>query len=411
MEDIKAITFTDPKVLECPFPAYRRLRDEAPVHRDPVTGMFVITRYEDCKAIAANPALFSNRTWQASDAGATSPEAVEIARLWREEASPHVDTMQSNDPPSHRKYRGLVDAAFRPTRIEALAGGIETIAHGLIDGFAARGNAEMVSAFSVPLPMYVIADQLGVPRSDRDDFKRWSDALLVAGDLTAPAAARLPAVREVVKMHRYLAERVEHFRAQPADNIISDLAAATYEGRALEMPEIVSILQQLLVAGNETTTNTIAMGLELMIREGLEPALRAAPERIPDFVEEVLRRTCALQGLWRRAVEDTELHGVAIPKGAILMLRWGSANMDERKFPDPERFDMDRTNVKQHLTFGFGIHYCVGNVLARTELRVAFATLLARLSGLRLAAGPDAVQRVAFGHAWGLSRLAVEFSP
>jgi cytochrome P450 len=210
-------------------------------------------------------------------------------------------------------------------------------------------------------------------------------------------------------MQNYLKQRAQEYRQQPADNIFSDVANSSVDGQPLTDDEIVSVISQVLVAGNETTTNTISMGLHLMIKEGLESELRADPSKIPNFVEEALRLTTSLQGLFRRANEATEIAGVRIPKDGILMLRWAAGNRDERKFDNPDKVDLTRSRGAAHLTFGFGIHYCPGNVLARTELNAAFRLLLARMKNFRIAKGEGAEQWIVHIFARGMSRLEVEF--
>jgi len=401
------MTLTDEAVLRDPFPAYAWLRANAPVYKDPVTGVFIVSRYEDIQRIAEDPATFSNNTGMLADRAFHADD--EAARIMRERASPHIDTIVTADPPVHSKYRRIVQSAFGASRISKMQPYIQEVCDRRIETFADKGRFEVLADLAIPMPMYIIADQLGVPRDRYETFKRWSDALLAVGDMRIAPEIRADAARSVVEMHDFLRETTHAYRRAPADNVLSDIVAGEVDGRKLTDEEIISIAQQILVAGNETTTNTLAMGLHLMIENGLEDELRADLSRIPQFVEEVLRLTTALQGLFRRATRDVDVAGVAIPANAIVMLRWAAANRDERKFAKPDGVDLYRKVAMQHLTFGIGIHYCLGNLLARAELRTAFATLLTRFRNFRLADEPDAAQWIVHSFARGMSRLALEF--
>jgi cytochrome P450 len=391
-------------MLRCPFAAYKQLRDEHPVHQDPVTGWYILTRYEDVKAAAANPTLFSNITTELGHR--ESPAKAEIDRLNAEAGLSQVRTMVDNDPPEHTKYRKLVDWAFRVSRINSLGDYLEQQCNELIDRFIDKGTVDIVSELAIPLPIWVIADQLGIERERLDDIKRWSDEMIFFSDVNLPIERYREIGHSLLDMRKYLASRVELMRREPQNNIISDIANAEIDGRPLEMKELVSIISGLMIAGNETTTSTIAMGTEFLIESGLEDELRANPDKIPNFVEEALRLATPLQALFRRATEDTEIHGVKIPKDATVMLRWGAANRDERRFENPDQVMLDRRGINQHVAFGFGTHFCVGNALARAELRTAFKALLTRTKHLRLAGEPELVVH---SFARGLSRLPIAF--
>jgi cytochrome P450 len=400
----KPISFIDNDVLKCPFAAYKILRDEQPVYLDPTTGMYVITRYEDLKAIARDPVLFSNMTNQFSNR--ESPVKAQIDAMYREHDLEPVPGMVDNDPPQHTAIRKLVDYAFRVSRINALQDYIDNLCNELVDKFIERGEVDIVSELAIPLPVTIIADQLGIERERIKDFKRWSDALIFSADINISPERMLEVNRDVLEMRLYLAQKVEEMRRNPRDNITSDLAQAQLDGKPLEMKLIVSVISGLLVAGNETTTATIALGTQYLIESGLEDTLRANPDKIPAFVEECLRLATPLQAQFRRATADTEIQGVKIPKDAILMMRYAAGNRDERRFECPEELRLDRSGGNQHLTFGFGTHFCVGNALARAELRTAFAVMLKRIKNLRLAGEPELIIH---SFARGLAKLPVRF--
>jgi cytochrome P450 len=404
MPESTIITFTDTEMLRCPFAAYKQLRDQHPVYRDPATGMYILTRYEDVKAAAANPKLFSNITGELGHR--ESPAKAEIDQLFAEAGLSQVRGIVDNDPPEHTKYRKLVDWAFRVSRINGLGEYLEQQCNELIDRFIDKGTVDLVTELAIPLPIWIIADQLGIERERLDDIKRWSDEQIFLGDINISPERYREVGYSLLEMRKYIAGRIELMRREPQDNIISDMANAEIDGRPLRMDELVSIISGLMIAGNETTTGTIAMGTQFLIESGLEDELRANPDKIPNFVEEALRLSTPLQALFRRATEDTEINGVKIPKDATLMLRWGAANRDERRFENPEQVMLDRRGINQHLAFGFGTHFCVGNALARAELRTVFRLLLSRVRNLRLAGEP---QIIVHSFARGLSSLPIAF--
>jgi cytochrome P450 len=390
----------DPAVLETPWDFYRRLRAEAPVFRDPHTGIFHVASYDLVLEAVRDHELYSNRFAPAMGGSLAGAEpGSELAAL-ADRAYPGVDTMLTADPPEHRRFRGLVNKAFTPRRVNA-------------DAFAADGRFEVLSQFSVLLPLTVIADQLGVPRTDLAQLKRWTDGFTAQLSGMADAEGRLEAVKRIVEFQHYFAARLAEVRAAPRDDILSDLVRARLEGeRPLDTPESLSILQQLLVAGNETTAAAIAEGLLLLVQHPDELArVRSDASLLPNLVEEVLRLATPTASMWRKAKRDAVLGGVAIPAGSMLLLRFASANRDERRFPDPDRFDVRRANAGEHLAFGHGIHFCLGAMLARKEMELAFRAVLARLPGLRLADGHPAPRHKPSVLLRGLAELHLAFEP
>ncbi len=411
----------DPAVQQCPFPFYAALRSDDPVFHDTRTGMWLVTRYDDVVEACRQPDVFSNRF------GTTSlpPDADLAAALEGVQATgyPSPATLLTADPPDHTRYRSLVNKAFTPKAVARLRPRMREIADGLIDTFAATGHVEIVSQFGVGLPLIVIADSLGVPRADLVDFKRWSDDSVAAIGTDLTRERRLEAAGGVVEYQHYFAGRIASRRqalesgGDLPDDILTALIRARLDGPAgepaamLSVPEMLSILQQLLVAGNETTTKLIAEAVLLVCRhpDALD-AVRAEPALAADVVEEALRLSTPTQAMFRIATVDTQLSGVAIPAGARVLLVYASANRDELRFTAPDSFDPGRDNLKQHLAFGSGIHFCLGAPLARAEGQVALEALTERLSGLHLAASntfevdPSFMLR-------GLRALHLDFEP
>jgi len=409
-------------VQQCPFPYYARMRAEQPVFHDPRTGMWLITRYEDVLEAVRQPEVFSSRF-----GGPSSRPDRELADRLREIQATGYEskaTLLTADPPEHNRYRALVSKAFSPRAVAALRPSTQDIADDLIDAFIGDGSVELVRQFAVGLPLTVIADALGVPRSDLADFKRWSDDSVAAIGADLSPERRLEAARGIIEYQHYFASVITARRETlanggqlPAD-LLTGLITARLDdpggeapGGGLDLPEMLSILQQLLVAGNETTTKLVTETMLLLCRHppALD-ALRADPGLVVDVVEEGLRMATPTQAMFRVVTRDTAVGGVDIPAGSTALLVYASANRDETRFPDPDRFDVSRENAKQHLAFGNGIHFCIGASLARAEAQVGVATLVSRLHGLRLADAntfeiePSFVLR-------GLRELRLDFEP
>jgi cytochrome P450 len=381
-KSVSEYNFFDPEVIECPFDFYAAARRDAPVYQLPDTNIFFISRYDDVRKVLKNTAVFSNDFGSILNSEPKNPEATAIY------ASGYttVDTMLTLDPPRQRVYRNLVNKVFSNKRVEGMQAYMEQIAEELIDTWVDEGEVDLLNRFCVPFPVWIIADQLGVPRSDLPLFKSWSDAFASRLSQFASEEQEVIDARLIVEFQHYFVDMINKRREDPQDNIISDLAHATIdEGRPLSNEEMLSILQQVLVAGNETSTATIAGGVRNLIQNPDElKKLQSDHSLIPNAVEEILRLETPSCGLWRVVKQDTELQGVAIPAGSMLMVRFASANRDEKVFEDGERMDICRRNADDNLAFGQGVHFCLGAQLARKELNVAFKHLLTRTTNWRL---------------------------
>ncbi|MDP9083739.1 MAG: cytochrome P450 [Pseudomonadota bacterium] len=384
LDDIDAFS---PDILQDPYRYFSRLRNEAPVFRDPKTGIVYVSNHELVKQVCLQPQIFSNRFRERMAAGgAVSVDPDEAALL--EQTVQVTDTMLTADPPDHTRYKKLSMMAFTFKRVNAMAGYIAEITNMLIDRLP-KGGCEFKSAFANHLPMIVIADALGVPREDMERFHRWSDAFIVQFGGVSDKPTRLDAIRKIIEFQKYFIERIEERRSDPRDDIVSDLVHANLanEGdpRRMEYPELLSILQALLVAGNETTAHSLTAGIYYLLSHPDQMArLLADPSRYPNFIEETLRFLTPVNNMWRVAVVDANVGGVDIRKGDLMLLRFGSANRDERVFEHGEEFDITRPNANKHLAFGTGIHTCLGAQLARKEMNIAFPILLQRLKNPRL---------------------------
>jgi cytochrome P450 family 130 len=340
---------------------YRTLRDEYPVHVTP-DGAFVLSRFEDVWSAVHDWGSFSS---------AGVAEAAELR--------PQMIYM---DPPDHTSLRSLVSRAFTPKRVADLEPRVRAVADQLLARVVAVGRCDLVHEFASPLPSTIMSDLIGVPDEHREAFQGWIEAFL---EVTSPDDIAGRATNIYNLFGSLLAER----RALPADDLMSALLAARVDGDGLSDDDLLGFCFLLLVAGNDTTTSLISNGAELLARHQDQRAeLAADPSLIPAAVEEMVRIESPTQALSRTAMRDVELHGTMIGAGSRVMLLWGSANLDDREFEDPEVFDIHR-QPSRHLGFGHGIHVCLGAALARLEARVAFEELLARVPDYELCGTPE----------------------
>jgi cytochrome P450 len=397
----------DPSTVECPFPFYEALRSSDPVFRVPGHGWFLVSSYEHAVEVLMDPVRFSSSSGVGVPAGPNGQHPPD--------PSARVATLLTADPPVHAYYRSLVNKTFSVRRIAAMESDVRVIAEGLVDAFPPDGPVELNAAFSVPLPLIVICDMLGLPRDLYPTFKRWSDGIATLGGMTN-AEERAQIEQDRREFAAYLIEQIHERRNQPREDLTSDLVHVDFtapdgEERKLNDRELLSILPQLLVAGNETTTNLITSGIMLLAAHPEQmAAARADVSLVPNLVEEVLRVESPVQCHFRRAVNDTVLGGVEIPAGAGVGVLYGSANRDDGQFPDAATFDIHRPNARSHLAFSQGIHFCVGAPLGRLEAKVAFEVLLSRLDGIELEPGRNDLRHVpSFTHR-GLRALWIRYS-
>lgn len=379
---LEEFDFFDPEVAKHPFEFYDRLRSEAPVYQIPGTNTFLITQYADVKKVARRPKIFSSEfsTLVAPDLPAEAKEIIA-------QGYPEIPTMLTRDAPAHNRYRALVNPSFTQKKVEGLRPHMEDIVAELLDDLPQSGPVDFMMDFCVPLPVKVIADALGMPREDSHKIKHWSDCAVSRISMMASPEEEIENAKSYIEYQNYFAAKIEERRENPTGDVVSNLVHARAEGEEpLDVAEMLSIIQQILVAGNETTTATLAAGMvHLIQRPDVLDKLRGDPSLIPNFVEEILRLETPSAGMWRHVLEDTEIHGVAIPKGSMAMIRWASGNRDTEIFDDAGAIDLERENMDDHIAFGYGIHICLGMFLARQELHVAFGQILRRLKSWRLA--------------------------
>ena len=339
---------------------YRRLRDEQPVYRDPGGAFYALSRFDD--------------VWRAvNDWSAFSSVVAEAESL--------LPQMIYFDPPRHTAMRALVSRAFTPKRVAEVEELARRTARDLIDGFAARGGGDVQHEFAAVLPSVVIAKMIGVADDHIPAFRGWTESFL---EIQGPEDFAEAATKIYDLFSQLLSER----RREPRDDLMTALIGAEVDGQTLTDDELLGFCLLLILAGNDTTSSLIGTGLVLMTEnpEQRELLLRE-PSRWNNAIEEINRVESPTQVLPRTTTEDVTLHDVTIPSGSRVMLIWGSANHDDREFPEPERFDVTRA-ITRHLAFGHGAHYCLGANLARLEARVAFEEWHARFPTYHLAAPP-----------------------
>lgn len=341
-------------------------------------------RYSDIVAILKDTKRFRNH---GSLPEADKPEAV-IPLLPHGYPWEHP-TLVNNDPPDHARIRKLANPAFRISVIAAREPEITGIVDGLIDQFAADGQAELIERLTRPLPIRVICRILGFPDSRIPDFIRWSDDMLELLNPTTPLAEREAAAQRSVEFYEFCADFVEERRRDPQDDMTTALVAAKVDdggkGACLSQPELVSVLAQALVGGYETTMRLIANGLLRLFELPTAEAnrLTSSREAVVAFIEETLRHSSPTKSGFRITAEPVEVSGVRIPANAVVALVWASANHDETVFKCPAHFDPARDDVSNHIAFGKGTHFCIGAPLARLEANVAIRRLVERLPNLR----------------------------
>ncbi|MBV9787521.1 MAG: cytochrome P450 [Chloroflexi bacterium] len=367
-----------------PYLFYAQARCDEPVCYIPHLNLWLVTRHEDALTVLRDPVRFSSADFLKP----MIPWPPEIAAVL-DSGYPEVAGLVNNDPPSHDRIRGLFSAGFSPRRIAEMEPQIRALAHELVDQFAAQGQVDLVHDFADPLPMIVIGDLLGIPRSDIRMLKRYCDDRMLLYAPEIPVEQKLVYVENYMAFQRYCEAMIAERRTHPRDDLTTALVEARIDGMTpLTNAEIIVNMLILFFAGHETTSSVIAQMVYLLQRNPEQwQALQADRSLIPAAIEEVVRIGSPVQGEPRTTTEPVELGGTQLPAGARVHVMYASANHDDAVFPNPERFDPRRDNLKRHLGFGWGIHFCLGAALARLEARIALETLLDRLPNLQLA--PD----------------------
>ncbi len=383
----------DTATLIDPYPAYRTLRDNAPVYAVPELGLHVVTRYDLIREALRDTETYSNRF----DRFLLAPQGIALAAAPAEirkqiqalgaQMIVPVPTLLTQDEPQHARYRTLVSRLFTAGAVRRAEEQVGAIIDAHADAFADGARGDFIAGFAAPVPLRIIADRLGIPEADRGFLHDAATAAAAGLRLTpVPPDEMLRRARLALDLQTLLVRLIEERRAAPGDDMISVLATSRLEDedRHLTHGEALSILGQFLVAGHETTTSAFGWGMLLLCRRPeLQDRIRGDDALLRTFVEETLRMEAPVQGLPRLVTRDTELGGHPLQAGQFIMLRYGAGNRDERQFECPDQVDLKRDKAGMHLSFGSGIHHCIGAPLARQELNLGFAALLERIENVR----------------------------
>ncbi len=379
-----------------PYPLYRELREQGPVHHAMPSDIHCVTRYEDVRWVLSQPELFSSRAMETVFTKGRGPQfkfklrnVKDVARfLWRMRSSllsfRKAGSIITIDPPRHGELRSIVNRGFTPRQVAGWEPWIrEIVTEELGDKLERAGDFDAIRDLAIPLPTRVIMQILGIEKGLREDFKGWSDAII--SGISGPGRHNpfeLGIFDSMAELMSFLSDTVKERRASPGDDLISLLVDPS-KGHALDDPEAIQFIVLLLVAGNETTTNLIGNGINALYDHPEQLALLLEdPARMNGFIEESLRFDPPIQIVFRRATSDSEISGVSISKGAYVAPMLACANRDDRKFPDGDRFDILR-DTTGHFGFGFGLHFCLGSALARLQARVALEAIVPHLERLQ----------------------------
>lgn len=379
--------------MSYPHDVFARLRSEAPVFHSERDGIWAITKYDDVRSISRSPHLFANgyHVYSAAasirgDDEAPGPDGMPSDASARRTSlldGDGNDSLVFADGARHAFLRKIASRAFTPRAVARLEDEVERLTTRAFDEIEPGVEVDFIDTVAAPVPIIMIARLLGVTDDHVDDFRRWSDAFSELGDeaLTGGGDADLLAQRVAAteEFNAFFTEQLEHRRRSPRDDLLTTMVEATWEGRHMTMPEMLMMTTILLIAGNETTRGLLSgTGRLLAEHPDQRELLQASPELVAPAVEEFLRLVSPVTHMCRTALEDTEIRGVAIPKGSYLCLLYPAANRDEDVWDRPDELDVTRTPDPNHLAFGFAEHFCLGASLARREARIVITQLLAR---------------------------------
>jgi cytochrome P450 len=403
--DLLSAAYPSPEIVECPFGFYAALRDEAPVHRLP-NGDFVVSRWQDVVYIDRHPELFSNFI------GPLNPGFAEAYGVQMGEGALTPWPLPFTDPPEHRLKRSLLLPMVSRMRMAEYEPMIREIADGLIDRFIDDGACEFKSAFADELPPTVMLRIFDVPLADEPMVRAWMQTSQGQGYRHASEEQKARQRQALGEARAYFEKIVLDRFENPGPDFLSEFVRSKHDrDGSLDLYYLIGEVTTVYQAAYHNTIYMLTSLLQLLLENPDQMAkVLADRDLLRNAVDESLRVESPVQWLQRIVVEDTELHGVMLPKGAVVLIMYGAANRDERTFPEPERFDVERPNVlKQQLGFGHGIHMCLGAPLARLEGQVAFEQLLSRLTNIRLAEGKNDFAHVATVNHRALKALHIEF--
>lgn len=404
-------TLEDTAARKTPYEFFGRIRTQAPVYRLPGTDIYLVSTHELIKQVVRDTATFSNELPEGQSSHHNY--SAKADRLVLEKGfGRRVKTIANHDPPGHYAYRRMMGGILNAATVARMAKTTRQDVARLIEAIDVSKPCDIVEALTVPIPLYVISDLIGIERKDFLRFKDWAAAALYQNKPPQPEEALLRDAELIVEMQHYMVAIMADRRKHPRDDVITKLVNARLnDERLLTDIEILSILELFILAGAETTTN--AMGnaiLYLADHPAAERTVRGALDRIDDVAEELLRLESSVSGIWRNVTRDTELAGVPIAGGAKLILAYGPSNWDDSVFPNARSLDLNRPNMRDNFAFGSGIHLCIGNALARMELRIFFELFLKAFPSFRLAVNRDNIEYLPFLTLRGPERIPLWLS-
>lgn len=361
---------------QLPFRTLALLREQAPVHVMAEAGWYIVTSMELAREVLSDPSRFSN---QISRRTSPPPEVADEVAAIRSRGFPYVPTLLMNDPPAHTRFRRIVQKALTPRALAGMEPLVAEVAEGLARTLPDKTTIDFVEVFARPLPVRAISRMLGLPDERQDDVRRWTDAATATIGAQLPPARWLEVERDLLDYQLSIADELRRRRREPSDDLLSLLVNAATDGSSatdFDIPELVSLTRELMVAGNESTLRLLAdVAWQLDAMPGEWQRVRADPAHADRIVEEAVRLASPSAAVFRRVVQDTDLGGVRLPAGSTLVVSLLAANRDPAEFPDADRFDPDRPPAQRHIAFGQGIHACIGNILARMEVNHAVRAL------------------------------------
>ena len=408
----------DPELQQCPYEAYRTLRDEAPVYHHPGTDIYVVTRYDHVRRVLTDPLNFpssaANGRFLAS--AGTRERGEKVAARFAANGWVPAPTLNGRDDPEHKQMRAMFNEAFKPSRIKEIDARVENLAYELIDAFIADGHCDWVRQFAMPLPLFIIGEQMGAEHQDMWRIKGWTEAFFQRISFMLPEDRHMEMVDKEIEAQHYFQPIFERLREQPDDSLISVLVNTVIPewGRTLTDEELhAEMMADTFVGGSETTTNALAAGMKLLIEnKDVWRQLKSDPERyMKTFVEEVVRLESPVQSLMRFVAQEVEIGGITVPAGAIVNVRFAAANRDERVFECPEKLDLERPRAGSHMGFGSGPHHCLGAPLARRELTWGFTAAVDRFEDIWFADGKNDFAIHPHFLLRSLKALHIEFEP
>jgi cytochrome P450 len=426
VDDLTAMDFfKDNRLVADPYPYFAALRRQCPVTREPHHGVTMVTGWDEAVEVASDADNFSSCIsvtgpfpgfpvpLQGDLDGKTVAELIEQHR----DALPFSDQLPTLDPPTHTNHRALLMRLITPKRLKENEDAMWVLADRVLDSFLAPGKGEFIKGFAGPFTLLVIADLLGVPEEDRNDFV--NSIHRHAGGGVGSTGAESLAHNPLEFLYGTFSDYIEDRRRHPRDDVLTGLATATFpDGSIPDVTDVARVATNVFSAGQETTVRLLGAALQVMgERPDVQQRLRTDRSLIPNFIEEVLRIESPVKGDFRLSRAPVSVGGVEIPAGATVMVVNGAANRDPRRFVDPDTFDPARNNARQHIAFGRGIHSCPGAPLARAETRVAIERLLDRTDEIRISQakhGPVSDRRFEYVPTYilrGLMELHLEFTP